>query len=219
MRTTAIFVIALAAGCAGDAPSTVDYARLAPIIGRSIATPDAGGEVGALADALMIARGGLPVGFETSGAIITGTHDGARYTYAVFCEDAAGASITCSPQTFRAYAFVQWDSPALHRSGMWQLEHLQSATATATGTSALDHEADGFTITDVRHESIDVDLGTYVPTNGSIEANLRITTDGDPVNVVGSITFPGRRMAIVLLGDSAYTIDLTSGATAPVIVE
>ncbi len=219
MRTTAILVIALAAGCAGDAPSSVEYDRLAPIIGRSIATPDAGGEVGALSDTLIIARGGLPVGFEISGPIVAGMHDGIRYTYAVLCRDAGGATVTCGPQTSRAYAFAEWDSPAVHRTGMWQLDDLQGATATAAGTSALDHEADGFAVTDIRRETIDVDLGTYLPTNGTIEANLRITTDGDPVTMVGSITFPGRRLATILLGETAYSLDLTTGTTEPVILE
>ncbi len=219
MRTTAIFAVALAAGCAGSASSSVDYDRLAPVIGRSIATPDAGGEVGALADALMIARGGLPVGFDPGDGFVTGAHDGIRYTYAVFCQDASGATMTCSPATYRAYAFAQWDSPALHRTGMWQLEHLQGAMATATGASSLSHDSDGFTITDLRHETLGVDLGSYAPVEGTIEASLRVTTDGEPVTVHASITFTGARMALVIIDGNTYWLDPTTGTTTPVIIQ
>lgn len=218
MRTTAIFAVALAAGCAGSASSSVDYDRLAPIIGRSVATPDAGGEVGALADALMIARGGLPVGFDPGGGVVTGVHDGVRYTYGVFCQDASGATMTCSPATYRAYAFAQWDSPSLHRDGMWQLEHLQGATATAKGASSLSHDADGFTITDVRQETLGVDLGRYAPVEGTIEADLRVTTDGEPVAVRASITFTGGRMALVVLDGNTYWLDPATGTTTPVVI-
>lgn len=219
MRTTAIFAVTLAAGCAGSASSTVEYDRLAPIIGRSVATPGAGGEVGALADALMIARGGLPVGFDPGDGIVTGAHDGLRYTYAVFCEDASGATMTCSPATHRAYAFAQWDSPALHRAGMWQLERLQGAEATATGTSTLDHDTDGFTITDVRRETLGVDLGSYAPAQGSIEADLRVTTDGEPVMVRASVTFTSTRTALLVLDGNTYWLDPATGATTSVVIQ
>ena len=215
MRTTAISMLVLVGGCAGAASSSVDYDRLAPIIGGSVATADSGGEVGALADAVMIARGGLPVGFDANGGFAAGLHDGVRYAYLVFCQDAAGAATTCSPHTFRAYAFVAWDSVAMHRSGMWELEHLQGATATATGASDLAHNADGLRIADLRQETFTVDLATYDPTRLRIAADLRV----DETDVTCTVALDHGRIAQIVLDGVGYSLDLDTGITGPVTIE
>lgn len=215
MRTTAISMLALVGGCAGAASSSVDYDRLAPIIGGSVATPDSGGEVGALADAVIIARGGQPVGFDVNGGFAAGLHDGVRYVYAVFCQNAAGAATICSPQTFRAYAFVAWDSVEMHRSGMWQLEHLQGATATATGASDLAYTVDGLRVSDLRQETFTVDLATYDPMRMRIAADLRV----DETDVTCSVALDHGRIALLVLDGVGYSLDLDTGTTGPVIIE
>ena len=215
MRTTAILGFALAAGCAGSASSSVDYDRLAPIIGSSVATADGGGETGALADAMMIARGGIPVGFDANGGFVAGLHDGTRYAYAVFCQDSAGAAMTCSPVTARAYAFVTWDTAAMHRTGMWELEHLQGAFATATGASDLAHAASGYQIRDLRQETFTVDLATYDPARMQIAAGLRV----DETDVTCTITLDHGRIALLDLDGVGYSLDLDTGTTGPVIIE
>lgn len=219
MRTTAISVLALVGGCADSASSSVDYDRLAPIIGSSIATADTGGEVGALADAVMIARGGLPRGADANGGFVAGLHDGVRYAYAVFCQDARGAATTCSPHTFRAYAFVQWDAAAMHRSGMWELEHLQGTSATATGTSDLTHLAGDYRIADLRQETFTVDLATYQPSRVRIDAALRVTSDGTPTPVTASVSLDHGRVALLVLDGTGYSLDLATGTVGPVIIE
>jgi hypothetical protein len=64
-------------GCADHAMWRSEYDDVARITAAQLATPDRGGEVGALADCVTIAQGALPKGFnyDTSG-LVTGTHAG-----------------------------------------------------------------------------------------------------------------------------------------------
>lgn len=191
MRTVAVVV--LVGACAQNTVNDVDYTRIAERVGGTIATPDAGGETGALADALAIACGRLPRGFVEraisgdDGEVI-GYHDGLRYTYLVRCEDARAARMACSPQTFRAVALVEWQG----RVAAWTLEHLQGPVASATGDGALGHEA------------FLLDKAVPWPRHGRVALAL----DG----VTGAVAFDGSPTARISLDDQAFALDLASGS-------
>jgi len=212
MRTVAL-LISLSA-CADGASTAVDYDRVAQMLGASVATPDAGGETGALADAAILARGGLPGGFDADDGVVTGMHDGIRYTYLVFCKDMAGASTTCSPATGKAFAIAEWSSPTQRRAGLWTLEHLQGPVASVTGRSALTHTSDGMSVNDEREEAFLLDLGTYEPHHGQIATELAITS-GDDAEFPGSISFNDSRLATISLPGHMYQVDLDTGAVVP----
>jgi len=217
MRTQALALLLAAAGCTDSASSTVDYDHLASILGASVATPDAGGETGALADSAILARGGLPVGFTDADGVVTGMHDGIRYTYMVFCQDMAGAATTCSPVTGKAFAIAEWSSPTQKRAGLWTLEHLQGSTASVTGRSALTHTSDGMNVNDDRNEAFLLDLGTYQPKHGEIATELAITSsDGTLIN--GAIQFNSTRLALISLPGHVYQVDLDTGDVVPVSI-
>jgi hypothetical protein len=191
----------------------VDYARLAGLVAESLATPDAGGETGALADATLIARGGLPAGFDADNGVVTGYHDAIRYTYLVFCQDAQGAHVACSRSTFRAFAIAEWDG----RTGMWTLEHLQGDTASITGASDITHLS--YALTDERHEAFLLDLASYRPTHGRIALDLSVLVTGeDTVGVTGTVDLDGSNQAVLLLDGNGFSVDLTTGAVKPVVI-
>lgn len=202
MRTLALLLLA---ACADASPGQVDYARLAGLVGESIATPDAGGEVGALADAVTLARGGLPDGFSRAGDIVTGDHDGVRYTYVVTCEDAHGARTPCSPVAFRAVALAVWPG----RSGTWTLEHLQGATASATGASELDHE--DYATLDQRQEAFLLDLDSLRPAHGTVALDLV----ADDIPVTGAVYLDGSDQALITLDGNTFVVDLATGEVTP----
>jgi len=209
MRTAAllIFVAACADGASGD----VDYDHVAQLLGTSIATPEAGGETGALADAAIIARGGLPVGFENEHGIVVGLHDGTRYVYMVVCEDTAGASTPCSPVAARAFAIAEWSSPQQKRTGIWTLEHLQGAVASVTGGSSFTHTDEGLDMADDRNEAFLLDLGSYEPRSGTIATDLAI----DDTKLSGTIQMTTSRIAMLTLPGHVYQIDLDTGEVVP----
>jgi hypothetical protein len=211
MRTQAVTLLLALGGCAESASATVDYDHLASMLGTSIATPDAGGETGALMDAAILARGGLPVGFLDEDSVITGMHDGIQYTYVVSCRDLAGASMTCSPATGTAVALVEWSSPTQKRAGMWTLAHLQGATASVTGRSGLTHTSDAMDVYENRDEAFLLDLGTYEPRHGQIALQLDI----DDAMIDGAIGFNGSRRAVLSLPGHVFNIDLDTGEIVP----
>jgi hypothetical protein len=184
-------LLTLLAACAQNTVDDVDYTRIAERVGGTIATPDAGGETGALADALAIARGHLPRGFvdrAVRDGEITGYHDGLRYTYLVRCEDVRATRMACSPQTFRAVALVEWQG----RVAAWTLEHLQGPVASATGDGALGHEA------------FLLDPTVPWPRHGRVALALQ--------GVVGAVDFDGSPTARISLDDQAFALDLASGS-------
>lgn len=217
MRTQALALLLAAAGCADSASSDVDYDHLAAMLGTSVATPGAGGETGALADTAIIARGGLPAGFVEEGGVITGMHDGITYTYLVFCRDLAGAAMTCTAATGTAFAIAEWSSPTQKRAGLWTLEHLQGATASVTGRSALTHTTDSMNVNDDRNEAFLLDLTTYQPQHGDIATELAITSADDTV-INGAIQFNATRLALISLPNHVYQVDLDTGDVVPVSI-
>lgn len=214
MRTSALLIFV--AACADGASSTVDYDRVAQMLGTSIATPGAGGETGALADSAIIARGGVPEGFKNESGIVVGLHDGIRYTYMVFCQDMAGAATTCSPVTGKAFAIAEWSSPTQQRVGLWTLEHLQGDVASVTGRSSLTHTSDDLDVNDDRNEAFLLDLGSYQPRHGDIATELAITSDDTVIH--GSIQFNKSRLALISLPGHVYQVDLSTGDVVPVSI-
>jgi hypothetical protein len=186
-------LLTLLAACAQNTVDDVDYTRIAERVGGTIATPDAGGETGALADALAIACGHLPRGFVERSVYgidseVLGSHDGLRYTYLVRCEDVRAARMACSPATFRAVVLVEWQG----RVAAWTLEHLQGPVASATGDGVLGHEA------------FLLDPTVPWPRHGRVALAL----DG----VVGAVDFDGSPTARISLDDQAFALDLASGS-------
>jgi hypothetical protein len=191
MRTAAVLVLVTA--CAQNTGDDVDYTRIAEEVGGTIATPDAGGEAGALADAMSIARGEVPHGFTTTNRTVIGYHDGLRYEYAAICDDASGARMACSPVSFHAAVSVVWQG----RSATWTFEHLQGDLASAVGAGALGNEA--FLLD---HESAR-------PRHGHIALSRE--------DIHGTVEFDGSRKARINLDDQMFAVDLATGAITTVI--
>src|ERR1700729_4366209 len=78
-----------------------EYDDVAQSVGSSTATGGGGGDAGAMADVVVIARGDMPLGFTVNGSgSVTGSHLGLSYSYMLTCDDAQGTVLSvCGPTT------------------------------------------------------------------------------------------------------------------------
>lgn len=131
--------------------TTADYEDTAQTIASStVVSGGSGGGAGdaiAMADAISIARGVLPLGFlrEADGHV-HGNRMGVDNSFMVTCKDAAGTALTaCDKTTDSATVQIKWTgslqtpnlTASVDREGMWTITGLQSATATFNGTSSF----------------------------------------------------------------------------------
>lgn len=156
-RTTLITFGLSIAACTSSSTSSpqpataADYEDTAQAIASSTVTGQGGatgaGDIFAMADALSIARGRLPIGFALrSDGRIHGDHLGIDNSFVVTCKDAAGTvQAACGPTTDSATVDVKWTGSittpnfmaSVDREGTWTITGLQGATATFNGNSSF----------------------------------------------------------------------------------
>jgi len=223
-------ILSLLGACADRAVTRDEYDDVARIVGAHLATPDRGGEVGALADAVTIARGAMPKGFtyDMTG-LVTGHHGGLEYRYFVMCSDAADRPTMCGPASASALVVASTSgtlampdlTTTLRRQTTWHLADLASAMGSAAGTSSLMEqraELDGhsYAVTDDQEMLLFVDMASHDMMAGGLRANLSVVIDpGDAwearPEIVAEVAFAPARTATLLLDGLHYEVDLTSG--------
>jgi hypothetical protein len=120
-----------------------------------------GGDIIAMADALSIARGVLPLGFlRDRDGHVRGNRMGVDNSFMVTCKDAAGTvQAACDRTTDSATVQITWSGSlktpsfmaSVDRQGMWTITGLQSATATLSGTSSFAFDT---TMTSIFHQGV-----------------------------------------------------------------
>jgi hypothetical protein len=129
--------------------TTADYEDAAQTIASSTVTggSSGAGDAIAMADAVNIATGHLPLGFLRGiDGHIHGNRMGVDNDFMVTCKDAAGTTQTaCDKTTDSATVDIKWTgniqvpgfSSSVDREGSWTITGLQSATATFNGSSTF----------------------------------------------------------------------------------
>lgn len=211
----------LVAGCADHAMVRSEYDDVAHIAGAHLATPDRGGEVGALADAITIAQGGLPKGFTfDANGLVRGEHAGVSYRYFLTPEDATSAIVVAS---WSGRLEMPGFTTSLRRQVSWHLHDVTSAMGSASGTSSLMDQRAVFpdrtyAVTDAQDMLLFVDMASHDMMAGGLRATLAVTTDPDEAwaatrDVVAEVTFgEGPTARLVLDDDFVYDVDLANGA-------
>jgi hypothetical protein len=146
--------------------TTADYEDAAQTIASSTITgcgsgSASAGDAIAMADALSLARGRLPLGFLRGGdGRIHGIRMGVDNSFLVTCKDAAGAvQAACDKTTDSATVEIKWSgnlqtpnlTASVDREGTWNITGLQSATATFNGDSSFALDT---TLTSIFHQGV-----------------------------------------------------------------
>ena len=152
--TSTIGAVLLAAGLCScqNGPTNQEYDEVAAGLGTLIADGDDGGDVGAMAEAVLLARGEVPAGLSrTATGSYEGEHGGLRYEYMLTCVDASGVELTaCGPQTDGGRLVLAWDgnldtprfTGVVQRTGDWTLTGLSGETAEFNGQGTFDVDAE-----------------------------------------------------------------------------
>jgi hypothetical protein len=210
------------------------------MVGAGLATPDGGGEMGALTDATTIVRGGMPVGFTRDDIVIRGDHFGVTYRYIATCMEASGAVLDrCGSSTDHAVVLASWDGMLqmsglggeIHRDGMWNLTGVRSPMAIATGTSWLLRNDGHFAadpwvtyrVTDSQDLMMFVDMASGGMMGGGMKIALDVdrTADADhgpqhwSHEVAVDATFADHTLVLTLDGTHGYVVDLATGTVTP----
>lgn len=221
----------------GNGVTQAEYDDVAQQVGNSAAPSGGGGDVGAMIDLVVIAKGDLPLGF-TAGAngTISGAHGGLTYSYTLTCKDAQGNTLTaCNSSTDSAMASLMWSgtlalpgfSASLSRSGNWSIIGLQTAKAqfdgsgTFTATTSITNAAN---VTTAYHfdysgdyHAVMIDTATQQADAGTItyqiDANKDVNgSDVQSFSIAADITINSDGTAsIVLDGSHDYTENLSTG--------
>jgi len=141
-------MFAAAACTGGDAPpSTADYDAVANFLAAAHAPAHDGGDAAALSDTLVIATGGMPLGFSLQGSgVISGTRLGISYGYRIECRDSSGNLLpACGSLTDWASASATWSgelslpglSVSIGRTAQWEISTILSGVATVAGTGSF----------------------------------------------------------------------------------
>lgn len=148
-----VAISAFAAACGSDMttpPTEAQYDDTAQQIGSTTSTGNGGGEIGSMADVIVLSHGTLIPGFTLdANGRVSGTHLGLTYSYALTCKDVSGAVLaSCTAFTDSASIMVDWSgtltlpnlTASVARSGDWQLAGLLTDTAQldGSGTFTLD---------------------------------------------------------------------------------
>jgi len=202
--TTNLLVLTIAA-CANNADPAIPYDEVAQTLASDVATP-AGGDVTALADAVVIAHGGMPAGFTTTSlGIVSGTHDdGICYMYKVICYGSDEKLLaTCGETTTRAIAITVWAAPGMRHEGLWTLRGIDTHQSWATGTTWSLYES----VLANKEATVLLDLDRLVVIGGTMTANIEI----DDVRLTADIVFERIDRARIQIDDRGYWLDPTTG--------
>lgn len=232
------------AACAGSGTVTVttsdaEYDSTAQAIASSSRPSGGGGELDAMIDVTVLARGGLLPGFILGGdGRFHGRHGSFDISLAVTCRNAAGdEQLVCDALTDEAAVDVSW-SGALHlpnlditiaREGHWAASALTTTVARIDGDGHTDYDgrltANGVTTTDALTSDADFD-GVLIPrdgrapTGGTIRYSLDVerTRTGNGIDedrhfeIDAVLTFTGNGHATLVLDDHRhYDLDLATG--------
>lgn len=220
-----------------------EYDDVARSVGGSTATGGGGGDIGAMADTVTIARGTMPIGFtlDASGSI-SGTHLGLDYQYTLTCKDVNGVVLpACTAATDNAYASLMWSgsltlpnfSASVDRTGNWTLTGLQSPQATFNGDGMFTYDAMianpirntalayhfDYTAT---YDAVLVNTTTHMAVGGMIAYDINATkkVDGTTTHsfsLSAEVTFNADSTAtIVLDGTHHYTLDMATGVVVKI---
>ena len=235
--TTALVATMLGAACADSAVTNREYADLARMVGAGLATPDGGGEVGALTDATTLARGGLPAGFTQIASVVQGSHLGMTYRYIAICMAASGVVLDrCGPSTDHAVVLASWSGmlqlPELggrmRRDGIWHLTAVGSPMAMVTGTSWLSRQDGSFVdqptvtyrLTDSKDAMMFVDMASGEMVGGGMKIDLVVDrsevadhgTQHWSYDVAVDASFaPDQTVALTLDASHDFVVDLATG--------
>jgi hypothetical protein len=242
--TLALFAACTSSNDKSSSDITQDeYDDVAQSVGTSTTTTSGGGEVGAMADVVVIATGTLPLGFslDASGKI-DGSHLGVDYSYQVTCKDASGATLpACTNLTDSATASLSWSgnltlpdfSSSVSRTGMWTVSGLQSSTASFGGngtfmydamiTNPARNTAVSYALSyDATYDAVLVDTATKLAIGGSIHYEIDATkdkggSDTQTFSLSADVTFNADSTAtIVLDGTHTYSLNLSTGVVVSV---
>ncbi|HEY0480436.1 MAG TPA: hypothetical protein VGD37_23110 [Kofleriaceae bacterium] len=225
-RTTLITFGLSIAACSSSSstqpPTGAEYDDTAQAIASSTVTRQGdthgAGDIFAMADALSIARGRLPIGFALrSDGRIHGDHMGIDNSFVVTCKDAAGATLAkCDDTTDSATVDIKWTgnlmtpsfTAAIDREGMWTITGLKSATATFNGTSSFSLDT---TVHSIFHAGV-TSTDTFASTAGYdaitiATADHQITGGSASFEVKGHRTVTGTAMG-------AHDVDKSFDVTA-----
>jgi len=166
-RTTLVTLgLSIAACSSSSSPATTaDYEDTAQAISSSTVTGGnggvGGGEVVAMADAMSIALGRMPLGFlRGTDGHFHGNRMGVDNNFTITCKDAAGTVLAaCDKTTDSATVDVKWTgnlqtpnfTAAVDREGTWTITGLQSPTATINGDSSFSLDT---TMTSIFHQGV-----------------------------------------------------------------
>jgi hypothetical protein len=213
----------VAGGCASGDADESQYAEVARIMGAGLVTPDGGGELGAVADAALLAQDQMPPGFERSGFVVQGQRGDVTHRYGVVCIDAAGLAMsTCGPSAARALVLASWTGPfetpthrgTLRRGGSWTISDPWNPTSLVAGTTWLEYDAGTYQLEDTREMLMTLGEGYHVVSAGGIHAAL-IVRDGDaPAQEIDGDIAITHRIATITL-DGIYTSEVDVG---PILV-
>lgn len=231
MRFTNLSMVAALAACGGSGDETVEYDAVARMVASTVATPDGGGTLGAVHDAIALAFGGMPVGFTYANGMTSGDHGTVHHEYMMIaCRDRENRLLaTCDYRTNTATMFATWSGeihqPGLElassRQGMWTLSDLQnwltySWMPMVTGTSHI--QSDGVFDDGASYELTASETETLLATSqimgGSLHLDLEVTRPGTMASaqIAADVTFDSTATALLVLDDvQHYRVDLTTG--------
>jgi hypothetical protein len=220
---TCAWLLGAVVACGDPEPSAIEYDEVAQIVGAMVATPDGGATVGAIADSLVLARGGMPEGFTYGGGMISGSHGALEHRYMMIqCRDRQDQlQPACTTETNLATVVASW-SGTLHqpgvdirsnRQGMWTLSNLAISMPSITGSSQLQSEAT-FPSGERYEVTADATEAMLAPSHtmaGTIQLALDVVRGPMQQQIAANLVFEGEAAALRLDGAHAYRIDLATG--------
>ncbi|MCB9736180.1 MAG: hypothetical protein H6745_26635 [Deltaproteobacteria bacterium] len=228
-------------GDSDTTPTAAEYDDVATTTGALVADPN-GGEVTAMHQAYLIARGQAPL-FLTAGAsgAIQGAQWGLSFSYDVTCMNADGDEITCGADTDSARVVASWsgswDGTWLDADTAWEadweLTGLQGDTWVLNGSSSVDWSASWDNPHNGAHREWSVQASAAAddltfaasarrPVGGTASYYLQIDRVGEGPNgeaqgnltVDADVTFSDSGATLVLDGSRDYSLNVTTGDTS-----
>ncbi len=243
MKRLACSFVTLFAACGTDArtePTDEELDDIAMSVASTVRPQGGGGELGAMIDVGVIARGGMPAGFAPDPTgLVTGQHLGLAYRYQLECRDAHNRVLPqCGSGTENADVSVTWagllDLPYLvmviERDGAWILNDITPELLRLDGEGHMTYEsrvadANGVTSTyhldyDASHRAIMIAPNDRWPRSGSVRYDIVATrtrttdtTETREFVVTAELRFSASGLATISLDDThAYELSLATGA-------
>lgn len=228
-------------GASATPPTAAEYDDAATTTGALVADPN-GGEVTAMNQAYLIARGQAPL-FLTVGASgdVFGSQWGLSFSYQVTCKDAGGAVIACGPASDSAHVVASWsgswDGTWLDADTAWdadwELTGLSGDAWTLSGSSTVSWSASWDNPNTGAHRAWSVEAEATAdglvfsasgrrPVGGAASYALEITSEGEGprgdghghLAIAADVTFSDHGATLTLDGSHSYALDVATGGTS-----